>query len=251
MDGALRPILPPGAVLMRRRRDQLQVGSRPGVRVADEPGAGRVLRRADGVITVARLAQIAEQDGAPDGHDLVRRLLAVGALVRPEPMRRRLAIQVRSDPMTSTFAAAMLAGADEPAGGRPSVTVVATAGEPSRAALRQLCERGIAHLAVSFLERRARIGPLVLPSRTPCMDCYDVMLGRHDPGWAAVAVQFGAARPARCPASPAQQIVTAGHALSLLEHPRPGAVILLDPTGERVEETAPFDVACPCQLLAA
>lgn len=251
MDGGLRPVLPPGAVVVRRSATQLQVGSVPGVQVADEPGAARVLRRADGVITAAHLALLAEEDGASDGRDLIGRLLARGALVEPAPLRRRLAITVRSDPMTTVFATALLAGAEEAAHDRPAITVVAGAGEPSRAALRQLCERGIAHLPVSFLESQARIGPLVLPGRTPCLDCYDVLRNHRDPGWSAMAVQFGSTRPTSCPAGPAQQLVVAGHALNLLEHPRVARVVLLGSSGEHAEDTVPFDVGCPCQLLAA
>ena len=93
---SFRPSLRPGAPLLRRDATHLQIGTSPGVVLADRPGLMGLLRLLDGVRDVDRIALLADRD-VPELRADVPRLLdelrAVGAVVDAasiETHRRRL-----------------------------------------------------------------------------------------------------------------------------------------------------------------
>ena len=55
----------------------------------------------------------------------------------------------------------------------------------------QLVAGGTPHLVVTCQEQVGRVGPLVLPGRTPCRHCVTLARRDHDPGWAQVWRQLG------------------------------------------------------------
>lgn len=85
--------------------------------------------------------------------------------------------------------------------------------------LRQVRNR--THLPVTIRETTAIIGPLVVPGRTPCLRCVELLRGDRDPVWPALAAQLVGARPETEPcdialASAAASIV-ALHVLAWLD----------------------------------
>ncbi|MBK5217419.1 MAG: hypothetical protein JJE02_07535, partial [Propionibacteriales bacterium] len=61
----IRPAIRPGAALLRRDRDHLQVGTAPGFVIRDQPGLIQVLRLFDGVRSVNAL-KAALSDDVPE-----------------------------------------------------------------------------------------------------------------------------------------------------------------------------------------
>ena len=81
--------------------------------------------------------------------------------------------------------------------------------------------RNRTHLPVTIRETTAIIGPLVVPGRTPCLRCVELLRGDRDPVWPALAAQLVGARPETEPcdvalASAAASIV-ALHVLAWLD----------------------------------
>ena len=99
-------------------------------------------------------------------------------------------------------------------GFEPADLVVLTDAPPVDPAVRDALhlERQ-AHLAVSVEGSRAIIGPLVLPGRTSCLRCADLIRSERDPAWPLLAVQL-ASRPrhARAISDTSLSVATAGAA---------------------------------------
>lgn len=68
----------------------------------------------------------------------------------------------------------------------PDLVVLADAQarHPDEAAA--LVGRAVEHLAVTVRDGRGLVGPLVLPGRSPCLGCVDLVRTGLDPGWPAV-----------------------------------------------------------------
>ncbi|GLW07604.1 hypothetical protein Misp01_27340 [Microtetraspora sp. NBRC 13810] len=56
---------------------------------------------------------------------------------------------------------------------------------------RALVEAGVPHLLVSAFEGCGSVGPLVLPGRTACLGCVDLIRRDRDPTWPAVSARLG------------------------------------------------------------
>lgn len=110
-------------------------------------------------------------------------------------------------------------------GGQIANLVVLTDPPPIDPAVRDgLHLDSMAHLAASVDGSRAVIGPLVVPGRTSCLRCADLIRGEHDPCWPLLAVQL-AARPRHRAISDVALCVAAagaaaGQALSFLDGQR-------------------------------
>lgn len=79
------------------------------------------------------------------------------------------------------------AGASLPA---TRVVHVVTDGVEARSLCQQLTRTGAAHLIVGSSEAIGRVGPLVVPGKTPCLRCYDLARSDLDPQWPRVALQL-------------------------------------------------------------
>lgn len=85
----------------------------------------------------------------------------------------------------------------------PELTIVATeTQEPDRALTDALLRADRAHLVTRLEPARAVVGPLVIPGRTPCVRCHDLLRCRYDPAWPRLVAQL-CAEPA--PIDPALQ----------------------------------------------
>ncbi|RLV54683.1 hypothetical protein D9V41_15335 [Aeromicrobium phragmitis] len=257
---AVRPVLRPGAVVLRRDARHLQVGTTPAVVVRDEPGSAAVLRHADGVRTADELAQIAVRAGSSRGAALVAELLARGALVVAPVGGRRPRVDLRHDAGGARFADVFRALAAEDAVFEEcpqALVVTVTVGEPARAAFQAMRDHRIAHLPVVLIDDRVRVGPLVFPGHTPCLDCFDLQQSAGDPHWLALVPQFGRSRPARVGAGASAVGLAAAEAARAVEElridtpPRLVGRSVLFGQAPRLESTVGFQHRCGCHLLAA
>ncbi|MGC3952685.1 MAG: hypothetical protein QM804_00250 [Propionicimonas sp.] len=88
----------------------------------------------------------------------------------------------------------------EAVAGLPPVVVVATdTQEPDRAVTDALARTGRTHLVVRLEADRAVVGPLVLPGRTPCVRCHDLLRCHYDRAWPLLVAQLCHDRPAPDP----------------------------------------------------
>ncbi|MCW2801320.1 MAG: hypothetical protein JWQ70_2792 [Aeromicrobium sp.] len=221
-----RPALRPGAPLLRRDATSLQIGTSPGVVIADRPGLYALLRLIDGSRDVERLqayvrSSIPELDVTVA--DLMRELHALGVVFDASrwsgPRRRGLDAEARhvdlgghdparlsarpafrlafwsdttSRPIVEA-ARAILAqsGVHDLDSTDPHLLVIASCGEPDRSLFERPTLDALDHLPVVIDEDRVRIGPLVRPGRTPCVSCHDLHRADWDHAWSALLPQFG------------------------------------------------------------
>ncbi len=67
---------------------------------------------------------------------------------------------------------------------RPALSLVtSTRLEPDRALTELLVRRDLAHLIVRIDQTTARVGPMVIPGQTPCLNCLDLLQAAADPSW--------------------------------------------------------------------
>jgi hypothetical protein len=270
-----RPVLRPGAPLLRRDATHLQIGTSPGIVVPDRPGLLPLLRLLDGVRDIDRLEAIVriavpELEGtaaatltglraigvvidATDGQDL-RRLRA----------RRRVGFDVppgTDDLMAATRTILSAAGVVRLTSTEPDLLVIASFGEPARSVYERPALLGVDHLPVVIDEDRVRIGPLVRPGRTPCVTCHDLHRTDWDPAWPALLHQLGRRPPvARHTAldaltSHAAATEVAAEVLAHLDGRVPRTIGRCLAVGPGHDERASWPVAfhhrCACDLLSA
>ncbi len=259
--GIFGPMLIPGAMLLRRDHAHLQIGTAPGVVIAEEPGLAQILRLLDGSHPPARLAEKVARD-VPEFTGnltaLIDELIALGAVILPPEKPKKLRVGVRHDRSTGHLAAHLSAIFGEP-GIDPTVEVLLSAGEISRSATQNLWLAGITHLPVVFDESRVRIGPLVVPQETPCLNCLDEMMTSLDPAWAVLLPQFERTRLLPLAISGRHLLLAASEIVHQLEclsrglrAPAVGAVLSIGPDHQASTRTpVPFAAGCDCLLLAA
>ncbi len=217
---SLRPVLPPGADVVRRDAHTLVVGTRPGVRVPDRPGLVPLLRLLDGRGLAALVEHAARH--VPDLDDvepLVRELVARGALApAPAPPPARLCVRVEAW-RGSRRVADVVAAAVGDLGLQPEpladvdLLVLAAAGEPDRAWVAAAVETGVPVLPVVLGHDWGRVGPLTLAGRTPCLGCHDAARADGDPSWRVMVPQLGRpVVPAPPPRTPSALLLRAAAA---------------------------------------
>jgi len=195
--GPVRPAVRPGAVVLRRDVDHLQVGTSPGVVVRDRPGLYPFLRGLDGTHDLAALRRTAARDHPDLDADIVEilaPLVAAGAVVDlPDIASPRLRIAVRHDRPSTAFAqtvSSLITELDLELVPEPDLTLMISSGEPPRIPFADAVRMGITHLVVVLDGDEARIGPFVVPGRTPCLDCLDLQRAAWDPAWPVLLAQF-------------------------------------------------------------
>lgn len=200
----LRPVLRPGAPLLRRDARHLQIGTSPGIVLEDRPGLMALLRLLDGGRDIARLQQLADVE-IPDLAEPVATVLdelrALGAVADTFPhaaSRQRAQHAVRFDSGPGTHDLIATTRTILTAGGHrqltatePDLVVIASYGEAARSVFERVVLLGHEHLPVVIDEDRVRIGPLVRPGQTPCVSCHDLHRTDWDPAWPALLAQLG------------------------------------------------------------
>ncbi len=134
--------------------------------------------------------------------------------------RSRFGIDLQSDEACAdltAIAAGILdrSGFDVPCPDEPHLTIVLSHGEPQRRRFEAAMESGLNHLRVVVEEDRVRLGPLVRPGLTPCINCHDLHRTDWDRAWPALMTQFGKpAGPVSAPALSATAIFAAATAIA-------------------------------------
>lgn len=283
---AYRPMLRPGACVLRRDAAHLQVGTSPGTVVADRPGLHQLLLALDGVHGPTWLAEQVPEicDDVPA---VLAHLTATGVVLdathcdgrRPEEARRlaltgrdplvattrhHLRVSLHADPGTRPLLDAVgqiigEAGLGSSARDDADLLVIASTGEPTRDPFAEAVRSGIAHLVVRLDETAVRIGPLVVPGISACLNCEDLHHIDWDPAWAALLPQLGRRGSQHNLPAPgavlrhAAAAAIAGSIVEVADRRRPlhaGCVVSfgLPPATHHVRPAA-FHHRCPCALL--
>lgn len=292
----IRPALRPGAVLLRRDSTHLQIGTSPGFVLRDQPGLFSVLRLFDGIRDLRRITELAADHVTEFAGDLpavVAELRAAGLVFdarawdfpeaprltgearsaslsgsSPARLRQRakFRLHLSSDLACAELAAATThilsrAGITTAPQNHPDLAVMLSNGEPGRRRFHDAMETGTDHLRVVVEEDRIRIGPLVRPGLTPCINCHDLHRADWDSAWPALMTQFGAsagsgALPALCATTLHTAAATlAAEILAHCDEGKPeatGQCIVVGPH-YRDHQSWPvsFHPGCSCTLLAA
>lgn len=109
---------------------------------------------------------------------------ATGADALVRALRPRHRVQVRAATSAMDLASA----------GTDLVLVAPGRAEADRWLLEQLVRHDLTHMVLGCHRDVGRIGPLVMPGRTPCVGCQDLARTRHDPHWPAVLSQLDRAQ---------------------------------------------------------
>lgn len=80
---------------------------------------------------------------------------------------------------------------------RPDLVVLAPVGSSDDGDAALLQRNGVPHLLAEVRDTVGVVGPLVLPGRSACLHCLDLVRSDRDPGWPAVAAQLSC--PGRVP----------------------------------------------------
>jgi hypothetical protein len=270
-----RPALRPGAVLLRRDATHLQIGTSPGIVIADRPGLTALLRLLDGVRDLALVTALAAHDIpdlADDVAELLGELRAVGAVVDAaaaetdlRPMSGRSVGFVASagagDLVTATQVALRSVGLDVTPPADPELLVIVSYGEAARSVYERAALARLDHLPVVIDEDRVRIGPLVRPGRTPCTTCHDLHRADWDPAWSALVHQLGRRPPLVQPSGVsgltmhAAAVEVAAEVVALFGPDAPrtaGRCLVVGPAhDERTLWPVAFHHRCACDLLSA
>lgn len=260
----VRPTVRPGAAVLRRDAAHLQVGTSPGLVIRDHPGLYPLLRGLDGTRDFETLRRHVKRDLPELGTDVAEALaplIAVGAVVDGERARRSstrigLSHDGPSRPLAATLRS-LLADLKLTVAPDPDLVIAVSSGEPSRHVLANAASCGITHLVVVLDGDVVRLGPLVVPGRTPCVECLDLHRAGWDPTWPALLPQFG--RPVALGVSPLTQYAAVAEIAAEVarfaagERPRTATQILTVEADRTVTAVASpgLHPRCPCSLLIA
>jgi hypothetical protein len=202
-----RPWLRGDPVVLRRGRGAVQLGVDDDRVMVVEPcpaAVERLLGELDGRHDRAALLRSAARGRVPPGvlDDLLRQLARAGLLADgrdpPPPVRT---VRLAGDGELGRAIAALLTGApdvrlelaDAPAAGPGStdLEIVATDRlEVDRVLTDALLRADRPHLLARASGAGALVGPLVLPGRTPCVRCTDLIRRDLDRAWPALLAQL-------------------------------------------------------------
>jgi len=240
------------------------VGTNPGVVIRDRPGLYPLLLSLDGtrdLDALRRRARSAIPDLTVDVAEALAPLIAAGLVVDTgRPVRPTLRVDLAHDGPSSSLARtvnSLLTHAGIAVGPDPDLVVLLSSGEPDRAALADAVRCRVSHLLVVMEGDLVRIGPLVVPGRTPCVGCTDLHRATWDPAWPVLVPQFGRAIPHDVSVL-AQHIAATEIAAVCLEladgalpH-RPSCIRIVGLDRRvRVDGQAAFHPRCACSLLSA
>lgn len=222
----IRPMLRPGTSLLRRDATHLQIGTSPGFIVQDQPGLLTVLRLIDGVREVGSIIEVAREfvpEFRGDLGEVLRELCAADLAFDATQWSRRdrghldgetLALALKGVPATqldhrTRFTVSFIddrgceemadlsanilrrAGIGVSEDDEADLLVFLSNGEPARQKFEPLMAGHRPHTRVVLEDGCVRIGPLVCPGATPCINCHDLHRSDWDNAWPALMTQFG------------------------------------------------------------
>ncbi|MEV0647471.1 hypothetical protein AB0I28_19590 [Phytomonospora sp. NPDC050363] len=111
---------------------------------------------------------------------------------------------------------------------RPSFAVLLDVPQPAALLAFACARRDLPHLAVTRRDGTVCVGPLVVPSRTACLNCVDLWRRDRDPAWGTVVAHTQTTRPAAEYLETPVRLIAAGvivaQVLSHVDGGRPSAV---------------------------
>lgn len=189
----------PLCVLWRLTGDlQLGLDAEGAVLLPDAPpgtdAALRALRTPRTPLEVARLVPLIPRASL----DRMLTTLLDAGLLTPEPPGHPAAVTVLgTGPLAAALADLLsLEGTDIRTGLRAVpddgglVIVCGSRVEPDRVLTRNLSATGLPHLVVRIEPERAVVGPFVVPGRTSCVTCTDLVRREVDPDWPHLLAQL-------------------------------------------------------------
>lgn len=154
----------------------------------------RALRTPRTPLEVARLVPMLPR-GTLDG--VLATLLACGLLAAEAPAPAATVTLLGAGPLASGLADLLsIEGLIVRTGVRASadasgvVVLCGAMAEPDRVLTRDLTGAGLPHIVVRAEPERAVVGPFVIPGRTPCVGCTDLVRRELDPDWPHLLAQL-------------------------------------------------------------
>ena len=131
---------------------------------------------------------------------------------------QRVTVPARRPPVAGRRARDLLAGREP----RPDLVVLV--GVPDPQVGERLVADGLPHLAAAGHEAIGIVGPMVVPGRTACLRCLDLMRAELDPAWPLILAQLAGRRaePPACGAVLTASVAALAAAQALLFVDRPG-----------------------------
>lgn len=211
-----RPLLRPGARVVRRDDGHLQVGLAAPSRVVlrDDPASRAVLDAVregrppplDSPEAIGCCLRLMDRGLVVDADALFSALPVSGprresvaatfteeGTDAPWVLGTRAAVRVSvtgPDPWLSAASTLLVDSGVGVRAAQPSAHLAIAVGEPRRSTLDRLVHAGDPHLLVTSVDGRLRVGPFVVPGVTACLRCLDAHLGEDDPRRALVIEQY-------------------------------------------------------------
>lgn len=266
MTSRFRPLLVPGARLYRLSATRALLSTHPAKTIRLKPGTFELLRLLNGTRDVPRLQQLVQRE-VPEfqGHvmDELAPLIQLGVVLpfRPTPVRLTIP-QIASDGPADTFATRLSnaltqelkRGFNTRTQPSPTWHIIISTGEPSRQVFDQFIIESITHLPIVLEADTVHIGPLTVPTFSPCLNCYDEQRTRTEPRWHALTTQFGIGH-VECGVSAALQYRAISELLHIFEanggDSLIGSRLSLAPEADPKFSQFGFGQNCHCHLLAA
>jgi len=139
-------------------------------------------------------------------------------------------------------------------GTTPDLVVLTGSGPRDQELVRGLSLNRIPHLAVHAAEAIGVVGPLVVPGKSACLRCVDLVKAAADPAWPRILAQAGPASPEACDIvlAAATAALASAQALAFLDGAGPepaaanGTLELVLPSWQWKRRTWPAQLACSC-----
>jgi hypothetical protein len=229
------------SALGRRRRAQIRVY-----------GAGRVGAQIAVLLAASGIGHLCVIDPEPARHEhVVPGGLSFADVGRPREDGAAAAAR-RIAPGVNAWTGAT---ASRPADGaaRPDLVILAPVGPLDVLVGPELVTLGIPHLLVTAGEGVGSVGPLVLPGRTPCLRCLDLIRRDRDPSWPTVGARLGGypAGEIACGTVLSSLVASqaAGHALAHVDGLEPGVTnrtVDVTPDWQWKNRSWAAHPCCPC-----
>lgn len=204
-----------GSAVFRRDRSHLQLGTRPGWVINDQPGLLNLLRHIDGITDSDQLDR--DFGNEVDVRTILDELIHAGLIVNaagwrggpssehqanvargtdPVPVsgRPHYRVAIVHDGATASTAACLrrlMAHSGLAAATRDDCELIVSCslGEPDRALFRSAGEREIDQLPVVIDGSVITAGPFIRPGLWPCISCHDCHRNDWDAAWPALLEQ--------------------------------------------------------------
>lgn len=139
-------------------------------------------------------------------------------------------------------------------GTTPDLVVLTGSGPRDQELVRALLLNRIPHLAVRAAEAIGVVGPLVVPGKSACLRCVDLLKAAADPAWPRILAQSGPASPEACDTvlAAATAALAAAQVLAFVDGAGPepaaanGTLELVLPNWQWKRRTWQAQLACSC-----